>query len=481
VGTIAISAPSAGHNFYSLSNDHNDHEGTCFAKYTIMNKFFLSVAILTTFFLACDSQEGDKKKAEIDKNVSRRNYSINRSNSYSDLFLDSLAMEKFIAENKLNDSIIRRMRSFYNTRNYQFAWFSSEGLTEQARSFWNLHEYVSTYDLDPSLRDKSLQKRMDRLIAEGDLAVSSTDKSFVNTELKLTQHLIQYVLNNYEKGFVQRKEMERLITRKKEDVMYLADSLVSKKHKDDKYVEDMNEHYRLLKDQLAKYLDIAKQGAWPQITTKKKSFKKGSSSDEIAIIRSRLQASGDLPPSDSGRLFNDAMEIAVKNYQLRHGLKPDGIINAALIKEMNVPVEKRLQQIVMNMERMRWMPTQQPMGNLIMVNIPEFVLHMYENGEKVFDMDVVVGKEGTNTMMFFGDLNQVVFSPYWNIPQSIVRNEILPALEKNPDYLASQNMEQTGTDDGLPLIRQRPGPGNALGKVKFLFPNSFVTIHHIPH
>ena len=93
-------------------------------------------------------------------------------------------------------------------------------------------------------------------------------------------------------------------------------------------------------------------------------------------------------------------------------------------------------------------------------------------------MNVVVGKEGHNTMMFTGDLNQVVFSPYWNVPPSIVRKEILPALEKNPDYLIRNNMEQVGTEDGLPKIRQLPGPDNSLGKVKFLFPNSFNIYFH---
>ena len=145
---------------------------------------------------------------------------------------------------------------------------------------------------------------------------------------------------------------------------------------------------------------------------------------------------------------------------------------------MNVPVVNRIEQILMNMDRMRWMATPSE-GNLIRVNIPEFELHAYEGKRKVFDMDVVVGKEGHNTMIFNGDLNQVVFSPYWNLPSSIVQKEILPEMEKNPDYLAQQDMEITGKDeDGVPVIRQDPGDKNALGKVKFLFPNSFNIYFH---
>jgi murein L,D-transpeptidase YcbB/YkuD len=148
------------------------------------------------------------------------------------------------------------------------------------------------------------------------------------------------------------------------------------------------------------------------------------------------------------------------------------MINANLVKDMNVPVVKRLEQILLNMDRMRWLP-QQPQGNLIIVNIPEFMLHVYDGDKSLFDMVVVVGKVGNNTMMFNGDLNQVIFSPYWNVPASIIKSEILPAIARNPNYLDRKNMERTGSG-----IRQRPGPGNALGKVKFIFPNSFNMYFH---
>jgi len=232
-----------------------------------------------------------------------------------------------------------------------------------------------------------------------------------------------------------------------------------------------------LKEQLAKYYTIAKQGGWPTINSTKKSIKKGSSLPEIAVIKKRLQITNDLPANDTSQRFNDTLEIGVKNFQVRHGHKPTGLITDSLIKEMNVPTINRLEQILMNMERMRWLANQ-PKGNMIVVNIPEFVLHVYEGDRKAFDMDVVVGKEGHNTMMFNGDLNQVVFSPYWNVPSSIVQKEILPAIEKNPNYLNKENMEITGNEDGVPVIRQKPGEKNALGRVKFLFPNSFNIYFH---
>ena len=443
-------------------------------------KKILFITGLSLFLFSCTDQEYDssgKKIVNEEKNISARDGSITSSNSYSDLFLDTTALENFIKQNKVPDSIARRLESFYNTRNYQFAWFSKDGLTEQARGFWNLHDYVTTYDNDSSLKDKKLQKKMDRLIAEDDLSVSAS-KDFINTELTLTQHFIMYMLNNYEKGYVKRKEMERFIPRKKEDPIALADSLINKKHKDDKYFEDVNESYKALKDQLSKYLSIAKNGGWPQVNTVgKKPLKKGMSSPGIVTIKKRLAITGDMPLNDTSQVFTDTLAIAVKNFQARHGFSETGSISDSLVKEMNVTVTQRIEQLLMNMDRMRWLANN-PSGNLIVVNIPEFVLHVYEGKQKAFDIDVVVGKEGHNTMMFNGDLNQVVFSPYWNVPPSIVAKEILPAMEKNKNYLDKENMEITGNDDGLPVVRQKPGAGNALGKVKFLFPNSFNIYFH---
>jgi murein L,D-transpeptidase YcbB/YkuD len=442
-------------------------------------KKILFVFGLSALLFSCAglSEDNTEKVTKEEKNVSAIDSSITKGNSYSDLFLDSASLRNFITQNKVPDSISRRLRSFYNARNYQFAWFSSDGLTEQARGFWNLHDYVTTYDNDSSLKDKKLQKKMDRLIADDEFSVSASNKDFINTELTLTEHFITYMLNNYEKGYVKRKEMERFVPRKKEDPIALADSLINKKHKDDKYFEDVNESYNGLKDQLGKYLAIAKNGGWPQVNFVKKPLKKGTSSPEIANIKKRLMISGDLAGNDTTQVFNDTLVTAVKNFQARHGFSETGSVSDSLIKEMNVPVTKRIEQLLMNMDRMRWLANN-PSGNLIVVNIPEFVMHVYEGKQKAFDIDVVVGKEGHSTMMFNGDLNQVVFSPYWNVPPSIVAKEILPAMEKNSNYIAKENMEITGNDDGLPVVRQKPGPGNALGKVKFLFPNSFNIYFH---
>ena len=445
----------------------------------------LTAALIFTFFISCNSgsssgsstssQTDDDKKEE--KKMTKRDFSISAANAYNNLFFDSAVMVKFFADNNIEDKIIRRMTSFYNARNYQLAWFTNDGLTEQARGFWNMHNYQTTYANDSALKDKSLQVKMDSYTEEEDgFSVSSTDKNIINTELKLTQHFILYALNNIEDGFVKRKEMERFIPRKKEDALLLADSLLSKKHKDNKYYEDVNTSYKLLKEKLEKYYAIAKQGGWPQITATAKQLKKGASSPEVQLLKQRLLLTGDME-ADTTPVFNDLAEAGIKNFQQRFGYTPTGILTDGQIKDMNVPVINRIQQLLINMGRMQWM-INEPKGKMIVVNIPEFILHVKDGAQKVFDMNVVVGKEGHNTMMFTGNLNQVVFSPYWNLPPSIVKKEILPAMERNPNYLASHNMEVTGNDGGLPVIRQLPGDDNSLGKVKFLFPNSFNIYFH---
>jgi murein L,D-transpeptidase YcbB/YkuD len=293
---------------------------------------------------------------------------------------------------------------------------------------------------------------------------------------------MNYALKNFEKGYVKRKELERFIPAKKTDPIELADSLLSKKHKDNKYFEDINTSYKSLKDQLQKYYDIHKQGGWPLIPPMQKPLKKGSSSPQITVIKKYLAITGDLPGNDTSAVYNDTLAEGITRIQQRFGFKATGTLNKDLITEMNVPVRDRIEQLLINMDRMRWMPSQ-PEGSLIVVNIPEFTLHVLENGRRVFDMNVVVGKEGHSTTQFTGTLNQIVFAPYWNIPPRIVTDEILPEIEKDRDYLQKNEMEDQGDKDGdgITDIRQLPGDKNSLGKVKFLFPNSFnIYLHDTP-
>jgi L,D-transpeptidase YcbB len=449
-------------------------------------KYTLYFLLVTLALAGClNSAENKNEESETGpnapRNISSRDYSITKANSYSDLFLDSASLDDFIARHHVADSTANRMISFYNARNYQYAWFTSEGFTEEAQGFWNLFDHYLTYSGDTSLANKTLEKQMSRLLADS-FTVSASDKTMRQTELRLTQSLLKYASKNFQKGYVKRKELERFVPFKKSDPIQLADSLLSKKHKDNKYFEDINASYKLLKEQLQKYFDLNKRGTLPTIPQEAKSLKKGKSSPHIPVIKQYLHMTGDLPGNDTSTVFNDTLAEGITHIQERFGMKGTGTLNKELIAEMNVPLRDRIEQILINMGRMRWMPSQ-PNGTLIIINIPEFILHLFENGKKEFDMNVVVGKDGHSTTQFTGTINQIVFAPYWNIPPRIVTNEILPEIEKNKNYLAENEMEDQGDKDGdgIPDIRQLPGDKNALGKVKFLFPNSFdIYLHDTP-
>ena len=441
--------------------------------------------LVTLLFAGClnsaentSNESGDPAKP---KNITTRDGSITKANAYSNLFFDSTTLADYIANNKVSDSIANRMVSFYNARNYQFAWFTSDGFTEEAQLFWNQFDHYLTYSGDTSLANKPLEKQMNRLMIDS-FTVRPNDKSFRQTELRLTESLMGYALHHFERGYVKRKELERFVPIKKTDPIQLADSLLSKKHKDNKYFEDINVSYKTLKEQLQKYYDIHKKGGWPAIPALTKPLKKGASSPAIITIKKYLAITGDMPGNDTSAVFNDALAEGITSIQQRFGITATGTLNKELIREMNVPVRDRIEQLLINLGRMRWMPSQ-PNGTLIIVNIPEFKVHVLENGRKEFDMNVVVGKEGHTTMQFTGTMNQVVFAPYWNIPPNIVTHEILPEIEKDKNYLVKNDMEDQGDKDGDGIldIRQLPGDKNSLGKVKFLFPNSFdIYLHDTP-
>ena len=245
--------------------------------------------------------------------------------------------------------------------------------------------------------------------------------------------------------------------------------------------EPVNVYYQRLKKELVHYYNIDKAGGWREIGINKlKKYRPGDSAPVIKQLKQRLQISGDEKNIDTSENYTSEWIPIIKSAQKSFGLNQDGVITGALIKELNIPAKERVRQLLINLERMRWVP-EQPAGNLILVNIPEFRLHAFDSSKKVFSIDIVVGKEAHSTVIFTDQIKYIVFSPYWNIPPSIVRNEILPAIRRNSNYLGKMNMEQTGYSNGLPMIRQRPGGANALGKVKFIFPNSYnIYLHDTP-
>ena len=254
--------------------------------------------------------------------------------------------------------------------------------------------------------------------------------------------------------------------------------------------------YLALQRVLREYREQATRGGWPRVQAKVR-LKPDQSSPFVPALAARLAASGDYtrsePASNQSSLYGSDLQDAVKRFQRRHGLTDDGVVGPALVSELNVPIEARIRQIELNMERWRWLP--RDLGDpYILVNIPEMRLDVWDHGSNPISMRVVVGKADTPTPIFNGRMTYIVFAPFWNVPADIAEKETLPSALNDPNFLTRTNMEVVDNsgravrareiDLSSPdtyRFRQRPGTSNALGLVKFMFPNPFnVYLHDTP-
>ncbi|MEO6718897.1 MAG: L,D-transpeptidase family protein [Ferruginibacter sp.] len=444
-----------------------------------IKQYIFPIALLG--FLACNTKQqstpvtSDKQEVEngpSDTVYLVRNTEITPANSYSNLFLDSAAITRFILANNLTVDDQKWLRSFYNYRNLQFAWFSSVGFTEEARGFWNLQDQLGKKD------DKWLSNKMDILLNTDTLTIRNNDTTIAKTELALTNAYLHFFTSHRNSTQFAQIPAEKAIPIKKQSLIAFTDTLIHQRT--DTVNNKMSVAYQLLKQKLQLYNSIAQMGGCTAISFSGPPLTKGAAAPVITLIKRRLQQTGNMTGSDSSVVFSDSLLTAIKNYQVYNGMTPTGKISETLVQSLNVPVQARIQQIIINLTRMQWSPAT-PETKYLSVNIPDFRLTVFENNAKVFDMPVAVGKEGTNTTMFTGNMNQVVFSPYWNIPASIVEKELLPKMKEDENYLQSKRMEIVGKNDSLPKIRQLPGEGNMLGKVKFLFPNRYdIYLHDSP-
>ncbi len=274
--------------------------------------------------------------------------------------------------------------------------------------------------------------------------------------------------------------------------------------------------YRRLRDALARYRSLDGEGgdvgAWAApLPPTDGPLSPGARWAGVPVLARRLAALGDLSsgpdtrsdasPAVDALHYTDALVDAVKRFQRRHALAVDGVVGRATLERLNVPPARRVRQIELALERLRWTPLAQG-RRMIVINVPEFVLRAYEVRADGFvlrtQMKVIVGQAlDKRTPLFDEDLRSIEFSPYWNVPYSIARDEIVPRLRRDPGYLVREGFEfvaangQTGTvvtaatlaalQAGQLRVRQRPGPRNALGDIKFVFPNaSNVYLHHTP-
>lgn len=434
-----------------------------------MKYFNSKLLFILLLFIACNNKtekSNDSLKDSSDEAMLRENSIAGNFSNQQTIKFDPANITTFFSKFAELKSIKKELDSFYQNRQFVYAWYEDNGLIEQAD---NLYDHIQNITSE-GVKDKlPYQDEFHTMMSD-----ENKDSLKIDTEIMLTAQYFVYAKNVWA-GMSEKKttSINWYVPRKKISYSLLLDSLIE--GKDILKSPPVYRQYSLLKKELKKFNAIKQAGGFPVIADVKKNPKKGDSSAIIGTIKKWLFVAGDLSQNTTNNIFDDNLEAAVKKMQQRFGLKIDGLIGKSMINEMNVPLNTRIQQIVVNMERSRWLPVKVTSDYLV-VNIPEFKLHAYEHDSLIWSMDAVLGKPLHKTAIFSGKIKYVVFSPYWNVPSSILEKEVLPSIRRNKNYLEKQNMEWV---DGK--VRQKPGPTNSLGLVKFLFPNSFdIYLHDSP-
>lgn len=450
----------------------------------------VAVIILMSGFNACTKNKAEEKIPESGDSI------LVVKKIFHPLVIDSNSINDFLIHYPLFKFHSEEIKTFYANRNDRSAWFNDYGLVEQAGLFMNQLDHFDDQGIKDSVIYATDLKKTYHIISDVNYSYSGADSLTSQFELLLTAEFFVYAQKVWF-GLSEKKtkELDWYIKRSTVPSVSILDSILAGGSNSYMAFEPQYPQYKLLKAQLIKYRQLAETEKWDSIRMPvgKKSLKLGDSALIIRDIKHRLYVLGDMTDIDSSIVFSDSLQAAVKRFQLRHGLDDDGAAGPNFFKQINVTIQDRVRQLELNMERCRWIPAVDA-DNYIIVNIPEYKMHIYDGDTLSWNMNVVVGKTTTGTAIFNDELEYIVFSPYWIPPPSILNNEILPALKKNPNYLAKENMEAydpstnktinvSGVDwskyTSMPYrVRQKPGGSNSLGWVKFLFPNEYSIYFH---
>lgn len=424
--------------------------------------------------------------------------------------LDTLQVEAYFRDDFKRRDLHRQFIKFYTDRNYHLAWSTLKKPLPLADSLFQALKLASREGLQPDDYNlNELQQMRDSVFQRSLLKIKYKRPDLlrlVQLDFQLTAAYLTYA-SHLAIGRIDPHRLEAMWMINPQRTANLAKSLekaLRTRNINKSLVELLpaREEYGRLRHELARHQQISQQGGWPAVEASPL-YRPGKRGEPVAYLRKRLTLSGDLPSAGGAdsTLFDDALLQAVKGFQERHGLKANGKLDAQTLQVLNVPVDRRIAQIQLNLERMRWLP--ENMGKeYIAVNVPAFDLKVMEGDRKVMEMRVVVGKEFNSTPVFRDTIEYIVFSPDWTVPQSIATKEILPIAQRNPDYLLTHNYQVYSSWDARDTtaldpqsidwdslsednfsyrVVQGPGRGNALGSVKFMFPNKMdIYLHDTP-
>tara|TARA_R110002110_G_scaffold12812_2_gene61294 strand:- start:314 stop:1960 length:1647 start_codon:yes stop_codon:yes gene_type:complete len=387
------------------------------------------------------------------------------------------------------------LRSFYTARGHAPVWATGRGLTERGRAVMRLLSLAAQEGLEPG--DYALAQEMRDTPTGGDEAAA-------RREMAVAILIMKYAADVGDgRAYVRALKPDLFVF--KEYVNFAAALRGAAAARDiEAYFATLPPAapgYRALRDLLAVYRKTAASGGWPHIADGPV-LKPGAAGNAPAVLRHRLVRSGDIvsaqeaPVPVSGIYEGDLVD-AVKAFQKRHGLAADGIVGARTRKALNVPVDRRIRQIVLNMERLRWTPDR--LGDPhVEVNLAGFELTAVRDGKIALRMPVIIGKSYRESPVFSDRISYLVLNPDWSVPRIIATQDILPKIRQSPTYLSDNGFRVfagTGAqldpatvdwsrlgDNHFPYrLQQAPGPRNALGTIKFMFPNRFsVYLHDTP-
>ena len=404
----------------------------------------------------------------------------------------------FVARDAEGTRLWKLTRQFYQKRADRFAWIENRKPRREMDELIGVLQAAEREGLDPALYNVPTLTARRQEAGRGFLTAKGFDESEAAAlDVWLTYLYLRYAsdVTNGLAGLSHADPNWQLRDKRTDPGPLLEKALAEHRVADSlRELTPAHRQYTQLRDALAKYREVAQRGGWPGVPADLK-LKPGQRHPAVPAVAKRLAASGDYSGAidEQDPIYGPELQEAVKRFQRRHGLEPDGVIGRAAAAQMNVPADARVRQLALNLERWRWLP--RDLGDRhILVNIPEYRLEVWENQQVPLSMRVVVGKKDTQTPIFADDMTYIVFSPYWNVPPDIVKNETVPSALRDPAFLQRTNMEVLDRS-GKPVdpssidiedvreyrFRQRPGASNSLGLVKFMFPNSYnVYLHDTP-
>jgi murein L,D-transpeptidase YcbB/YkuD len=410
-----------------------------------MKTFYpISLILVASFFAASfntiEKNDLTKKEVLTNTNITTSNDNEVDSEILTDFF------KRYSDLKKYQDDVI----SLYKNRSYGTIWYKNGKITE----FGNvLYQKVINADQEEVKIEFPYKEEINQIFNKN----SKEKLSKTDADMMLSAAYIMYA--------------NRAVEAKQKTISYgtLLDSLMVKPTLLEKNYAGVSDQFSKLQNALKKYQKIEQENTWTPITTETpyKDIRPDAKSITVAQVRNRLFVMGDLKNDSKSDFYDQELMDGVMKYKLRNGLKPNYIISEDNIKDMNTPIEEKIKTLMINIERSKTvLPQLSQTNEYIMVNVPSFELVYVKNGKIVLTSKVFVGAPLTKTTIFNGNIEKVVFSPYWTVPQSIVDNELKSKIAADKNYLAEHNMEMVNGQ-----VRQKPGADNSLGLVKFIFPN----------